>query len=91
MELEGRTGVVYLSEPGFRSIGSLLGFKNSVQGIVCRIIGGDGFGLWISPEGEKWRRTVGIPWAFVAAIELEWEGGTPAESGELRRRIGFEP
>jgi hypothetical protein len=90
VELEDRTGVVYLTEQGFQSVGSLLGLKNSMQGNVCQMIGGDGFGLWISPEGEKWRRTVGIPWAFVAAIEMEWEGGTPAEFGEMRRRIGFE-
>jgi len=89
VELEGRTAVVYLTDQGFQSISSLLGLENSMQGIVCKIIGGDGYGLWISPEGEKWRRTVGMPWGFVAAIEMEWEAGTPAEIGEMRRRIGF--
>ena len=89
MELEGRTAVVYLTEQGFHSISSLLGLENSMQGIVCEIVGVDGFGLWISPEGEKWRRTVGIPSGFVAAIEMEWEAGTSGEIGEMRRRIGF--
>ena len=89
MELEGRTAVVCLTEQGFQSISALLGLQTSMQGKVCEIIGGDVFGLRISPEGEEWRRTVGIPWAFVAAIEMEWEGGSSAEIGELRRKIGF--
>jgi hypothetical protein len=89
VELEGRTAVVYLTEQGFLSIGSLLGLESWKQGKVCKIIGGDEFGLWISPEGEEWRRTIGIPWAFVAAIEMEWEDGLPAEFRERRIRIGF--
>jgi hypothetical protein len=90
VDLEGRTAVVYLTEQGFQSVSSLLGLENSMQGKVCKIIGRDEFGLWFSPEGEEWRRTVGIAWSFVAAIEMEWEGGLPAELGERRRRIGFE-
>jgi hypothetical protein len=90
VELEGRTAVVSLTDQGFQSISSLLGLQNSMQGKVCEIIDGDGFGLWISPEGEEWRRAVGIPWAFIAAIEMEWEGGLPAEFDERRRKIGFE-
>jgi hypothetical protein len=90
VELEGRTAVVCLTEQGFQGIGSLLGLENSVQGKVCKIIGRDEFGLWISLEGEEWRRTVGIPWGFVAAIEMEWEGELSSEFSERRRRIGFE-
>jgi len=60
-----------------------------MQGKVCEIIEGDGFGLWIFPEGDEWSRAVGIPWAFIAAIEIEWEEGTAAQAGERRRRIGF--
>jgi hypothetical protein len=89
VELEGRTAVVYLMEQGFQSIGSLLGLESSIQGKVCDVIGADEFGLWISPEGEEWRRTIGIPWVFVAAIEMEWERGAPADVGGLRRKIGF--
>lgn len=89
MELEARTTVVYLTEQGFQSISSLLELENLVQGKVCQTIERDEFGLWVSPEGEKWRRAIGIPWSFIAAIEMEWEIGRPFELGDTRRRIGF--
>lgn len=90
MELTGRFAVVYLTEQGFQTIGLLLGVRDSKQGCVSQIVGQSEFGLWVSPEGEKWRRTIGIPWMFIAAIEMEWEGGSPAENALMQRRIGFE-
>jgi hypothetical protein len=90
VELEGRAAVAYLTGQGFQSIGSLLEVESSIQGKVCQVISADSFGLWISPAGEEWRRTIGVPWQFVAAIEMEWEAGADTEIPEVRRRIGFE-
>jgi len=90
VQLDGRAAVVYLIEQGFQSIGLLLGLKDPMQGKVCRIVGSDEFGLWISPEGEEWRRTVGIPWPFIAAVEMDWEKRSPAGLGDARSKIGFE-
>jgi len=90
VELEGRAAVAFLTGQGFQSIGSLLELESAIQGKVCQVISADSFGLWISPAGEQWRRTIGVPWQFVAAIEMEWEEGAHTGISEVRRRIGFE-
>jgi hypothetical protein len=90
VDLEGRAAVAYLTGQGFQSIGSLLELESAIQGKVCQVISADSFGLWISPAGEQWRRTIGVPWQFVAAIEMDWDVGAHTEIPEVRRRIGFE-
>jgi hypothetical protein len=90
VDLEGRAAVAFLTGRGFQSIGSLLELESAIQGKVCQVISADSFGLWISPAGEQWRRTIGVLWQFVAAIEMEWEEGAQAGISEVRRRIGFE-
>ncbi len=71
MDLAGRIVIVYFSEEGFNELRGLLDLKDKDAGVTGRIVEADEFGVWLSPAGEKWPRTLGAPWKYFRAFDLE--------------------
>lgn len=86
MELEGRTVLAYFTREGFEQLNFLLGLEKEDSGAIGLVMNRDGFGIWLSLAGERWRRILIVPWHYLRALEVEVE----AEAGrEIRRKIGF--
>lgn len=86
MELENRRIIVYLTGEGFQEVGSLLELETGEVGKVALVTGTDGFGIWLSLAGERWRKSLIVPWHYLRAIEFEPEMERPKD---IKKSMGF--
>ncbi len=87
MELEGKTVVAYLTPEGFAQLNFLVGLDTEDTGAAGFVMNTDRFGMWMSLAGDRWGRTLIVPWHYLRAIEVEPE----SEPGrEIRGKIGFQ-